>query len=85
MKSHALSRSSFRQGARHWHRELERLGVPTVRKMYCEHDMHRAEEPAVVLDIPSEFVRDWLAFHDRRAAPQQSSWRASVFVLGVVG
>jgi hypothetical protein len=29
-------------------------------------------------------VRDWLAFHDRRAAHQQFLWRASVIVLSSV-
>ena len=36
------------------------------------------------LRIPSGFVRDWLAFHDRRVARQQFLWRASVIVLGLI-
>jgi hypothetical protein len=53
--------------------------------MYCEHETHHGEEPAVVFDIPSGFVRDWLAFHDRRTARQQFLWRGSVIVLALVG
>lgn len=67
-----------------WHFELEWLGVSTVRTMYCEHEIRHGEEPAVVFDIPSGFVRDWLAFHDRRTARQQFLWRVGVVVLGVI-
>ncbi len=67
-----------------WHCELERLGVPNVRAMFSDHETHHGEEPAVVFDIPAGFVRDWLAFHDRRTAQQQFVWRASVLVLGAV-
>ena len=68
-----------------WHCELERLGVANVRTMYCEHETHHGEELAVVFDIPSGFVRDWLAFHDRRTARQQLLWRGSVIGLGLIG
>ncbi|GKQ54586.1 hypothetical protein [Bradyrhizobium sp. Ce-3] len=37
-----------------------------------------------MFDIPAGFVRDWLAFHDRRAARQQWLWRASVITLGII-
>lgn len=67
-----------------WHCELERLGVATVRTMYSEHETHHHGEPAVVFDIPAGFVRDWLAFHDQRAARQQLLWRASVITLGII-
>ncbi|WGR93741.1 hypothetical protein MTX26_29390 [Bradyrhizobium sp. ISRA443] len=87
MKSHVVpfeNRWTNGKHAREWHGELERLGVPTVRTMYCEHETHHLEEPAVVFDIPAGFVRDWLAFHDRRTARQQLLWRASVILLGLI-
>ena len=37
-----------------------------------------------VADVPTGFVRDWLAFHDRHAERQQILWRASVIVLASV-
>ncbi len=67
-----------------WHCELVRLGVATVRTMYCEHETRHGDEPAVVFDIPSGFVRDWLAFQDRRAARQELLWRGSVIGLGII-
>jgi hypothetical protein len=69
---------------RQWYCELERLGVPNVRVLFCEHQIHRAEEPTVIFDVPPGFVRDWLAFHDRRAARQQFVWRVSVLALAAV-
>jgi hypothetical protein len=44
---------------------------------------HCELEPSIIFDIPPGFVRDWLAFHDRRAVRQQFVWRASVIVLGL--
>jgi hypothetical protein len=67
-----------------WHCELERLGVPNVRVMFSEHETHHGEEPFVVFAIPPGFVRDWLAFHDKRIERQQIMWRASVIMLGIV-
>ena len=64
-----------------WNCELERLGVPNVRAMFAAHETHDPERPAVVFDIPAGFIRDWLAFHDRRAARQQFLWRATVIAL----
>jgi len=87
MSSHAIpfeNRWTNGAHARQWHGELEQLGVPTVRTMYCEHETHHGREPAVIYDIPAGFVRDWLAFHDRRAARRQLLWRTSVIVLGIV-
>jgi hypothetical protein len=87
MKSHTVpfeNRWTNGDHAWQWHCELERLGVQNVRTMFCEHETHHGEDPAVVFDIPSGFVRDWLAFHDRRAARQQFLWRASVISLGLV-
>jgi len=100
MKSHAVpfeNRWTNGEHAWQWHCELERLGVANVRTMFCEHEAHHGEEPAVIFDIPHHgeepavifdipagFVRDWLAFHDRRSARQQFLWRASVIALGLV-
>lgn len=87
MKSHTIpfeNRWTNGEHAREWHCELERLGLSNVRAMFCDHETHHGEEPSVVFDIPSGFVRDWLAFHDRRDAQRQLLWRASVILLGVV-
>ncbi len=65
----------------HWHCELERLGTGNVRAMYADHESHHPTDRLVVADVPSEFVRDWLAFHDRHAARQQMLWRATMIVL----
>lgn len=69
----------------HWYCELERIGIDNVRTMYADHECHRPRGPLVVADVPSQFVRDWLAFHDRRAACQQMLWRSAVIVLAAVG
>ena len=87
MKSHTLpfeNRWTNSEHAWQWHCELERLGVPNVRTMFCEHETHHGEEAAVVSDIPSGFVRDWLAFHDRQSARHQVLWRTSLVVLGLL-
>jgi hypothetical protein len=87
MKSHTVpfeNRWTNGQHAWQWHCGLERLGVPNVRTMFCEHETRHGDDPAVVFNIPSGFVRDWLAFHDRRMARQQFLWRAGVIVLGLV-
>src|SRR5215475_64668 len=87
MKSHTVpfeNRWTNGEHAWQWYCELERLGVANVRTMFCEHETHHGEEPAVIFDIPAGFVRDWLAFHDRRSARQQLLWRASVIALGLV-
>ena len=87
MKSHTVpfeNRWTNGEHAWQWHCELERLGVANVRTMYCEHETHHGDERAVVFDVPSGFVRDWLAFHDRRSARQQFLWRGSVIALGVI-
>ena len=86
MKSHTLpfeNRWTSGEHAWQWHCELERLGVAKVRAMFCDHETHHREEPVVVFDVPAGFVRDWLAFHDRRSARQQLLWRASVIVVGL--
>jgi hypothetical protein len=87
MKSHVFpfeNRWTNGEHAWQWHRELERLGVQNVRTMFCEHEAHHGRERAVVFDIPSGFVRDWLAFHDRKTARQQLIWRGSVIALGMI-
>ncbi|MTV11766.1 MULTISPECIES: hypothetical protein [Bradyrhizobium] len=87
MQSHVVPFENRWTNGKHaweWHCELERLGVPTVRTMYCEHETHHRNKSAVVFDIPAGFVHDWLAFHDRRAARQQLLWRASVITLGII-
>ena len=38
----------------------------------------------MIYDIPAGFVRDWLAYQDRRAARQQLLWRATVITLCLV-
>jgi hypothetical protein len=87
MKSHAVpfeNRWTNGEHAWQWHRELERLGLQNVRTMFCEHETYHCEERAVVFDIPSGFVRDWLAFHDRQTARRQLIWRGSVIALGMI-
>lgn len=87
MKSHIVpfeNRWTNGERAWRWHCELERLGVPNVRMMFSEHETHHGDEPVVVFDVPAGFVRDWLAFHDRRTARQQRLWRAMVIGLGLV-
>jgi len=84
MKTHRLpfeNRWTNSEQAWHWNCELERLGVATVRIMFADHEVHDPGGRAAVLDIPAGFVRDWLAFHDRRAARQQLFWRAAVIAL----
>jgi hypothetical protein len=52
--------------------------------MFADHEAHYSGRPAVVFDIPAGFVRDWLAFRDRRVARQQLVWRATVIALTLV-
>jgi hypothetical protein len=67
-----------------WHCELERIGTDTVRAMFADHESHHPADRLVVADVPPEFVRDWLAFHDRHALHQQMLWRGSVIVLATI-
>jgi len=67
-----------------WHCELEHLGLANVRAMYVEHETHHAEEPAVIFDIPAGFVRDWLAFHDKRTAQRQQVLGLTVLALSLI-
>jgi hypothetical protein len=87
MRSHTIpfeNRWTNGERAWEWSRELDRLGVPNVRAMFCDHEMHHGQESSVVSEIPAGFVRDWLAFHDQRVASEQFLWRAAVLVLGFV-
>jgi hypothetical protein len=52
--------------------------------MFADHEAHHPHKRAIVFDIPPGFVRDWLAFQDRRAARQQLLWRATVIALSFV-
>jgi hypothetical protein len=87
MKSYSLpfeNRWTNGEHAREWNCELNRLGVPNVRVMLSEHETHHGRKPSVIFDIPSGFVRDWLAFHDQRIARRQLIWRTSVLALVAV-
>jgi hypothetical protein len=67
-----------------WNCALDRLGVANVRAMFADHELHHPNRLSVTMNIPAGFVRDWLAFHDRRAARQQLLWRATVIALALV-
>lgn len=67
-----------------WHCELERLGLTNVRMMFANHETDHPCRADVISDIPAGFVRDWLAFHDRRIAHQQFLWRTSVITLNLI-
>ena len=67
-----------------WHCELERIGLHNVRAMLANHESEHPDRPLAVSDVPTPYVRDWLAFHDRHAERQQILWRASVIVLASV-
>ncbi len=87
MTQHSLPFENRRTNGQHaweWHCELERIGVHNVRAMLANHESEHPERPLAVADVPTEFVRDWLAFHDRHAERQQILWRASVIVLASV-
>ncbi len=87
MKSHRLpfeNRWTNGEHAREWNSELDRLGLTNVRAMFADHETHHPGRRAVIFGIPAGFVRDWLAFHDERAARQQLLWRATVIALALV-
>jgi hypothetical protein len=87
MKSHRLSfenRWTNGEHAREWNCELDRLGLANVRAMFADHETRHPGRHTVVFGIPAGFVRDWLAFHDGRAARQQLLWRAIVIALTLV-
>ena len=63
MESHVIPFENRWTNGKHaweWHCELERLGVPTVRTMYCEHETHHRDELAVVFDIPFSQVGEFV-------------------------
>jgi hypothetical protein len=87
MKSHRLPFENRWTGGEHawqWYCELERIGVPNVRAMFADHELHHADDGAVVFDVPAGFVRDWLSFHDRQEGRRQSLWLAVVTALALV-
>ncbi|HMM88121.1 hypothetical protein [Bradyrhizobium sp.] len=87
MTSHRLpfeNRWSNNANALHWNSELEHLGVANVRAMLIDHEIRHPTRRNVVQDVPAGFVRDWLAFQDRRMARQQLLWRATVIALSFI-
>ena len=58
-----------------WNCELERLGLSSVRAMFADRDANHPAKRAIIFDIPTGFVRDRLAFQDRRIARRQLAWR----------
>jgi hypothetical protein len=87
MKSHQLPFENRWTNGKHaweWNCELERLGLTTVRAMFADHEARHPGKHSVIFDIPAGFVRDWLAFHDRRTARRQLLWRASVIALALI-
>ena len=87
MKSHRLpfeNRWTGGKQAWQWYCELERIGVPNVRAMFADHEVHHADDNSVVSDVPAGFVRDWLSFHDRRDDRRQTRWFAAITVLALL-
>ena len=87
MTTHRLpfeNRWTNNANALQWNCELDRLGVANVRAMFADHETRHPNRRNVVQDVPAGFVRDWLAFQDRRAARQQLLWRATVILLSAI-
>jgi hypothetical protein len=87
MTTHRLpfeNRWTNNANALQWNCELDHLGVANVRAMFVDHETRHPTRRNVVQDVPAGFVRDWLAFQDRRAARQQLLWRATVIALSGV-
>jgi hypothetical protein len=87
MNSHRLpfeNRWTNGEHAWQWSCELERLGISNVRAMFADHETNHPARRAIISDIPAGFVRDWLAFQDRRAARRLLVWRVAVIGLGFV-
>ena len=87
MTTHRLpfeNRWTNNANALQWNCELDHLGVANVRAMFVDHETRHPTRRNVVQDVPAGFVRDWLAFHDRRAARQQLLCRATVIALSGV-
>jgi hypothetical protein len=87
MTTHRLpfeNRWTNNANALQWNCELDHLGVANVRAMFVDHETRHPNRRNVVQDVPTGFVRDWLAFQDRRAARQQLLWRATVIALSGV-
>jgi hypothetical protein len=73
--------TSGEQGWR-WFSELEREGIGNIRAMLVDHEIHRPTDPIAVFDVPTGFVRDWLAYRDRCAVRAERRWR--VIQLGLL-
>jgi hypothetical protein len=87
MKPHRLPFENRWTGGEHawqWYRELERIGVPTVRAMLTEHEIHYADSGSVVFDVPAGFVRDWLDFHDRHDRRREILWLVATASLALL-
>src|ERR1700730_424006 len=87
MKSHRLpfeNRWTSGEHAWQWYCELERIGVPNVRAMFANHEMHHANDRSVVFDVPAGVVCDWLSFHDRHDSRRQTRWLAAVTTLALI-
>src|SRR5713226_2717613 len=87
MKSHRLPFENRWTGGEHawqWYCELERTGVPNVRAMFADHELHHADDSSVVSDVPAGFVRDWLGFHDRQDGRKQTRRLAVITALALV-
>jgi hypothetical protein len=70
MKSHRLPFENRWTNSAHaweWNCELDEL-----RAMFADHEVRHPGRRAVIFDFPAGFVRDWLAFEDRRAARNSS-------------
>ncbi|MEH2554859.1 hypothetical protein V1286_002388 [Bradyrhizobium algeriense] len=87
MTTHRLpfeNRWTNNANALQWNCELDHLGVANVRALFVDHETRHPNRRNVVQDVPVGFVRDWLAFQDRRAARQQLLWRTTVIALTLV-
>lgn len=87
MKSHRIpfeNRWTDGENASQWYCEFERIGVPNVRAMFADHEMHHADDSSAVFDVPAGFVRGWLGFRDRHDVRGQTLWLAAVTVLALV-
>lgn len=87
MKSHRLpfeNRWTNAETAWQWNCELERLGLSSVRALFVDHEANHPARRTVIFDIPAGFVRDWLAFRDRRAARRHLVWQVAVIAMASV-
>lgn len=63
MESHVIPFENRWTNGKHaweWHCELERLGVPTVRTMYSEHETHiTTSRPSCSTSLRASFETGW--------------------------